>query len=140
MRFQLIGLIAATATLVAGCGLTGTESNEPSARSGRITIGDKSLPTSAVKCSQSEWLLSIDATADPGRAQASLQLGGDKPKVQTVNIENIDGLGGVSGGDVGKADATLAGDIYVITGTAVGTDTDRPGQTRDLPFKIEAPC
>ena len=29
-----------------------------------------------------------------------------KPVVKTVNIENIDGLSGVAGGDVGKAEAS----------------------------------
>ena len=48
-----------------------------------------------------------------------LKLGGEKPIVKTVSIENIDGLNGVSGGDVGKAEATINGSsIYTITGTA----------------------
>ena len=131
--------LAATA-VTAGCGLTGTEPSERSQRSGHITIGDKTQNTQSVKCTQNEWLLSINANADPGGARALLQIGGEKPIVKTVSIENIDGLNGVSGGDVGKAEASAKGGIYTISGTAVVSGPATPGQTSDLPFKIEAPC
>lgn len=142
MRTRLLGIaMALTAvTLTAGCGLTGPEPAEPSERSGQITVGDKTQSTRLVSCSQIQWLMSIEASADPGRARASLELGGDKPIVKTVNIQNIDGLQGVVGGDVGTAEATFRDDTYVITGTAVGSDPANPGQTRKLPFTIEAPC
>lgn len=143
MRIRLLGLTAALAaiTLTAGCGLTGSEPNEPSQRSGRITVGDKSRQTQSIKCTQTEWQLTIDAKADPAHAHALLQLGGQQPIVQTVDITNIDGLNGVSGGDVGKTEATVKGNsIYTITGTAIVTDTAHPAQTQNLPFTIEAPC
>jgi ipoprotein LpqH len=142
VRTRLIGLTAALAAVAvtAGCGLTGTEPSEPSKKSGSITVGDKSRQTQSVKCTQTEWALTIWSNANPGRAQVSLKLGGEKPIVETVAIENIDGLYGVSGGDVGKAEATISGSIYTITGTATVTDSAHPVQTQDLPFKIEAPC
>jgi ipoprotein LpqH len=139
---RLLGLTAAlvTVAITAGCGLTGSEPNEPSQRSGEITVGDKSRHTQTVACAQTEWLVTITATSDPGRARASLKLDGDKPSVQTVNIENLDGLNGVAGGDLGKADASVKGSVYTITGTATVSDVAKPGQTQNLPFKIEAPC
>ncbi len=143
MQTRLVGLTAALAAVAAtaGCGMTGTEPAEPSQRSGRVTVGDRTQDTQSVKCTQTEWLLSIEASADPGRARALLQLGGETPVVRTVNIENIDGLSGISGGDVGKAEASTNGSsLYTITGTAVARDAARPGQTTDMPFKIEAPC
>ena len=83
----------------------------------------------------------IDAKTDSGRAHALLQLGGQSPIVNSVNIQNVDGLYGVSGGDVGKAEAILDGSsVYRITGTAVVTDRAHPAQTADMPFTIEAPC
>ena len=79
-----IGLTAALAAVAvtAGCGLTGTQPSEPSQRSGKITVGDKTQDTQSIKCTQNEWGLTIDAKAAPGRAQAFLQLGGEKPVVQ----------------------------------------------------------
>ena len=41
----------------------------------------------------------------------------------------------------GKAEASANGSsLYTITGTAVASDAANPGQTRSMPFKIEAPC
>ena len=143
MQTRLLALTAAVvaAAITSGCGLTGTESTEPSQRSGKITIGDKSRHTQSVKCTQDQWALLIEATTNPGHARAYLQLGGEVPVVRTVSIENIDGLNGISGGDVGTAEASSNGSsIYKITGTAVVSDPTRPGQTTNMPFSIEAPC
>ena len=88
-----------------------------------------------------DWSLGIVASAKPARARALLQLGGFRPIVRTVNIENIDGLSGVAGGDIGTAEASANGSsMYTITGTALVSDAAHPGQTQSLPFKIEAPC
>ena len=143
MRTRWMGLTTALAAIAvtAGCGLTGSTPDEPSQRSGRVTVGDKSRQTQSVKCTQVDWALTIVAQADPGRARVSLTLGGVKPVVTAVTIENIDGLNGVSGGDVGKAEAFIAGSSsYTITGTAVVTDSAHSAQTSQMPFKIEAPC
>lgn len=140
-RFIRTTAAIAGVAVTAGCGLTGEEPREPSQRSGSITIGDTSKQTQSVTCTQNEWLLIIRAHADPGNARVFLTLGGQTPVVDAVAIENIDGLGGVSGGDVGKAEATIDGSaVYRITGTATATDSTRPGQTTDMPFRIEAPC
>ena len=143
MRTRLLGLTAAlaAAAITSGCGMTGTQPTEPSERSGEITVGDKSVHTQSVNCAQVQWALSIEATTDPGRARAYLQLGGEVPVVRTVSLENIDGFYGIAGGDVGKAEASTNGSsIYKITGTAVVSDPAKPGQTIEKPFSIEAPC
>ncbi len=143
MRSRLLGMTAALAAIAvtAGCGLTGSAPSEPSQQSGKIAVGDKSQRTQSVKCAQIEWDLTIDAIADPGRAHAFLQLGGPKPVVRTVNIQNVDGLNAISGGKVADAEASLKNSsVYTITGTAVVTDSAHPAQTKDMPFTIEAPC
>jgi lipoprotein LpqH len=133
--------VLAAVAVTAGCGLTGTEPSEPSKKSGHISIGDKSQQTQSVKCTQIEQTLQISAKADPGSARVLLKLGGEKPVAETVSIENIDGLNGVSGGDVGKTEASINGSsIYTITGTAKVSGPATPGQTNDMPFTIEAPC
>lgn len=143
MQNRLIGWTATLAAVAAtaGCGLTGEEPAEPSQRSGSITVGDKTRPTQTVSCTQTDWALSLYANADPGRARVALTLGGEKPVVNAVTIENIDGLTGVSGGVVGKAEATLENNsVYTISGTARVTDKAHSAQTSEMPFRIEAPC
>jgi predicted small lipoprotein YifL len=138
-----IGLAAALVAVaaVAGCGLVGTEPNEPSEHSGKITIGDKSSQTQSVTCTQIDRQLTIRAVASPGNARALLQLGDQKPVVQTVNMENIGGLNAVVGGANGKAEASADGtSAYKITGTAVVSDPAHTAQTQTLPCTIEAPC
>ncbi|SEH48140.1 lipoprotein antigen [Mycolicibacterium rutilum] len=139
MRYQPV-TTAATALLVAGCGLTGPAPNETPAQSGHITIADRSRTTQSVECTQHDWAMTIDADANPGRAQVYLELGGAAPVVRTVTIENVDGLDGVSGGDTGKATASTDGNVYKVSGTAVVADRGKPGQTRPMPFEITAPC
>ncbi|MGZ6780998.1 MAG: lipoprotein LpqH [Mycobacterium sp.] len=142
MKYSIGVPAALTAvTVLAGCGLAGTEPNEPSQQSGKITIGDKSSQTQSVTCTQVDQQLTIRAVASPGNARAQLTLGGERPTVQTVNIEDIGGLNAVAGGANGRAEATADGtSVYKITGTAVASDPARPGQTQNLPFTIVAPC
>lgn len=142
MRTRFLGLAAAltAVTVTSGCGLTGSEPTERPDRSGRITLGEKTRATKAVSCTQIDWLLSIEADAVPGRARASLELGNQRPVVQTVSIEDIDGAHGVVGGELGEAEASVVDGNYTITGTAVVSDVANPGQTTSEPFRIEAPC
>ncbi len=142
MHTRLLGLPAALAAfaVTAGCGLTGTEPGEASPQSAKITVGGDTRDMKSVSCTQIQWILTIEADADPGSARAFLRLGGETPVVRTVNIENIDNTYGVVGGDLGNAEASADGGTYTITGTAVGSDRANPGQTREVPFKIEAPC
>jgi ipoprotein LpqH len=139
-RFGQTAVVVAAA-ITSGCGLTGPEPSEASQRSGEVTVGGKSQSTKSVKCTQDQWALSIDATTEHGRARAYLQIGGVEPIVRTVSIENIDGLNGISGGDVGDATASVAGgNTYKITGTAVVSEPAKPGATTEMPFSIETPC
>ncbi|MGE2731778.1 lipoprotein LpqH [Mycolicibacterium vaccae] len=139
-RLKLVPLLAAAA-LTAGCGLTGTASTEMPAEAGRMTIDGHTQMTRSVKCTQSEWLLQIDATGnDGGRARALVELGGERPKVTAVNIEGVDDRHGVADAETGEAKASvLDGDVYTISGTVLGSD-GTPGQSRNMPFEIKAPC
>jgi lipoprotein LpqH len=142
MKSRSVGIAVATAAaaVVSGCGLTGTPPNEPPVQSGRITIGGNTRNTQSVNCTQVQWSLTIDATTNPGRAQAFLELGGPKPLVRTVNIDNVGDVHGAAGGDIGNAEASTDGNIYTITGTVVGEDSAHPAQKRTMPFEIKAPC
>lgn len=128
----------AAATLLSGCG--GSEPGAAPVSTGQITIGDKTQQTRSVACSQNAWDLSINATSEPGNARVFLQLGGEQPIVRSVEIQNIGGLSGVAGMDVGRAEATVRNGTYKIIGTAVASDRAVPGQTKEMPFEIETPC
>jgi ipoprotein LpqH len=140
IRLVALAVPLTAAAVTSGCGLTGTPPAEPPAQSGHVTIGGNTRDTQSVLCTRNDWTLTIKADAAPGRARAFMELGGERPIVRTVNIENINGASGVAGSGVGNAEATTDGNIYTLTGTAVGSDRANPGQSRTLPFEIKAPC
>ena len=142
MRIRGFGLATALTAVAcsAGCGLTGSTPNEPEAGAGEVSVDGNTRETQSVSCTQVLWDLTIEATADPGSARAFLQLGGQQPVVRTVNIENIDNVTAVAGGQLGDAEVTTDGNIYTISGTVVGSAPANPGQSRTMPFEIKAPC
>ncbi|WP_082683983.1 MULTISPECIES: lipoprotein LpqH [unclassified Mycobacterium] len=140
MKFRLSGLALTATAVVSGCGLTGPAPTEVPAQSGRISIDGTSQNTESVECTQHAWDLMIDAAAKPGHAEVFLHLGGSEPVVRTVNIQNINDVHGVAGGDTGKAEASIDGNVYTITGTVVGSGRANPSQSRPMPFEIKAPC
>jgi lipoprotein LpqH len=133
MKNQLAGaLIVVAAT--SGCAEDATAER---AETGRITVEGTTHTTQTISCEQYDWLMIIDTTAEPAHARTLLQLGGEQPSVKTVNIANFDGFYGVAEEGV---EASAAAGTYTITGTAEGSSPDTPGQTRTVPFRIEAPC
>jgi ipoprotein LpqH len=132
-----LAVIAALAVVTAGCAEQATAERQPT---GRITVDGATHTTQAVSCEQYEWLLIIEMTAEPAHARTLLQLGGEEPTVKTVSIANFDGFNGVAGEGVGSVEASAAEGTYTMTGTAKGSDQGKPGQTRTVPFRIEAPC
>ncbi len=141
MRLRSSALpVLATVAVVSGCGLVGPTPSEEPAQSGRIVIDGDGVNTESVECTQHQWSMQIDAKAKTGSASVFLELGGEKPVVRTVNIENVNEINGAAGGEAGKAEATTAGNVYTISGTVVGADGRNPARTRTMPFEIKAPC
>lgn len=132
--------VVATVAVVSGCGLVGPTPSEEPAQSGRIVIDGNGVDTQSVECTQHQWSMQITAKARTGSARVFLELGGEKPVVRTVNIENVNEINGVAGGDSGKAQATTKGNVYTVSGTVVGADGRNPAQPRTMPFEIKAPC
>jgi hypothetical protein len=66
---------------------------------------------------------------------------GDQVKAQSVQIRNINGFsGGFSAGTYGNADASIAGQTFVITGTALGYMADKPTSRIPQHFTIKVNC
>jgi ipoprotein LpqH len=127
--------VAAALVVIATASGCATEPTAERIETGRITVDGTTHTTGAVSCEQYEWSLIIRTSAGPGHARAFLQLGGERPAARTVSLANFDGLNGVAGEDV---DASAA--AYTMTGMAEGSDQGTPGQTRTVPFRMEAPC
>jgi lipoprotein LpqH len=129
---------AATALILVGAGCS--EQQGLKERTGRITVDGNTASTQAVSCTQIELVMVIETTAGPGHVRSFLQLGGQSPIAETVNIDDFQGFSGVAGEGVGRVQVSSADSTYTITGTAEGSDPVNPGKMRTAAFTIEAPC
>jgi len=109
-------------------------------KTARITVGNNTRTSHAVSCSQVEWLLTADITAAPASVRVLLRLDPDKPKLESVDINNFAGFSGVANSGAGDTKIRFANDTYTITGTAEGSQLDDPRVSVTAPFKIEVGC
>jgi len=141
MRNRLISTTAVVimaAAAAAGCAEQTGAAATPQ-HTAEITVNNTTR-TGHVSCSQIQWLLTINATADQSQARAMLHLAGDKVSVRSVNLENFDGFYGVTGKGTGHAEASFANGAYTITGDAAGTQSDSPADPKTVHFRIKARC
>lgn len=134
--------VAAVVVVAAGCAGQTEPAHTKTQDTNRITVDGKTHTAQSVKCTQVQWLLTIEAAAEPTLVRAMLQLDGETPTVRTVNIENFGGFYGVAGESVADTDAevTVADGTYTITGTAQGSNSGDSSTPRTAPFRIEARC
>jgi lipoprotein LpqH len=138
VRFVAAAVTASVLVLsTSGCFLRAEKVPQKTAR---VTVNNVTRTSHAVSCTQVQWLLTADISAAPAHVQAVLRLDADKPKPESVHIDNFGSFTGVSDAGVGKAKASFAGDTYTITGTAQGTDPDNPNTPATADFKIEVSC
>ena len=69
-----------------------------------------------------------------------LKLDSEKPKLESVNIDNFAGFSGVANSGAGDTKIRFANDTYTITGTAEGSQLNDPRVSVSTPFKIEMGC
>jgi Mycobacterium 19 kDa lipoprotein antigen len=130
---------AATVLLVASCaGCFGSE--KTAEKTARITVDNNTRTSHAITCNQVQWLLTANITAAPATVRVLLKLDADKPKLESVNIDNFGGFTGVADVGAGDAKATFANGTYTVTGTAQGSKLDDPRVSMTAPFKIEVGC
>ena len=109
-------------------------------KTARITVDNNTRTSHAVTCSQVQWLLTANITAAPASVRVLLKLDSEKPKLESVNINNFAGFTGVADAGAGDATAVFANDTYTITGTAEGSQLNDPRVSVTAPFKIEMGC
>lgn len=84
--------------------------------------------------------MTANITAAPANVRVLLKLDSEKPKLESVNIENFAGFTGVADVGAGDAKAVFADGRYTVTGTAEGSQLNDPRVSMTAPFKIEVNC
>ena len=109
-------------------------------KTARITVDNNTRTSRAVTCNQVQWLLTANIAAAPANVRVLLKLDSEKPKLESVNIDNFAGFTGVADAGAGDAKAIFANGTYTITGTAEGSQLNDPRVSLTAPFKIEVGC
>ena len=125
------------AALCSGCI---SRDDKATQKTARITVDNTTRTSHAVSCSQVEWLLTANITAAPASVRVILKLDPDKPKLESVNINNFAGFSGVANSGAGETKIHVANGTYTITGTAEGSQLNDPRVSVSTPFKIEVGC
>lgn len=139
-RYATAALVAAAVVGCAGCGAGTAEVPQKTAQ---VTVNGQSRTSHAVICTQVGWMLSIDITDGSAQTRAMLRLEPDKPKLESVNINDFNGFTGLvdgGAGGAGKAEATFAAGTYHIVGTAERTNLDNPDEPSNGAFTIDVTC
>jgi hypothetical protein len=109
-------------------------------KTARITVDNITRTSHAVSCTQVQWLLTADISSAPARIKVVLKLDSEKPKAESVNIDDFEGFTGVADAAAGNATVVFAGDRYAITGRAQGSTRGDPSVSTTAPFKIDVDC
>ena len=131
---------AAVTVLVVGSCAGCFGSNKATEKTARITVDNNTRTSHAITCNQVQWLLTANIAAAPANVRVLLKLDSEKPKIESVNIENFAGFTGVADAGAGDAKAVFADGRYTITGTAQGSQLNDPRVSLTAPFKIEVGC
>jgi ipoprotein LpqH len=131
---------AVTALIAAGFCAGCSSSEKVTQKTARITVDNTSRTSHAVTCNQVQWLLTANISAAPASVRVLLKLDSEKPKLESVNIDNFAGFTGVADAGAGDAKAVFANNTYTITGTAEGSQRNDPRISVTAPFKIEVGC
>ena len=70
--------------------------------------------------------MTANITAAPASVRVILKLDSEKPKLESVNIDNFAGFSGVADSGAGEAKILFANNTYTITGTAEGSQLNDP--------------
>lgn len=107
----------------------------------QVTVNGQSAGTTrAVACTQDGWMHTI-TTGDNKSGVKVVVDTGDKINASSVVITNVgDFTGGVWENRIGKAEASMIGTTFRVTGTAQGSTTQNPNQVTTANFEVKANC
>jgi ipoprotein LpqH len=140
----------ASASLLAVAGFAACSSPPPlppqppgalPAATAHVTIGGQDAGTTHnVSCSQTGWSNTFD-TGDKDSGTTVVVDTGDQIKATLVQIRNVGGFtGSFSAGTLGKANASVAGQTFTISGTALGYTAEKPTNQIPEQFMIKVNC
>jgi ipoprotein LpqH len=136
-QFVAAGVVSVVVASCSGCFIPAEKVPQKTAR---INVDNNTHTSHAVSCTQVQWLLTADISAAPAHVKVVLKLDPEKPKAESVNIDNFAGFTGVADSGAGNAAVAFTGDRYIITGEAQGTKRNDPSVSTTAPFKIEVGC
>lgn len=145
MRNHISAAAGAACVIVAGvAGCSSPPPREPGALpayTAQVTVnGWDTGRTDAVSCSQVGSLWTID-TGDTAAGTTAVVEAGNAFTAKSVQIRNLAGFSGSYwDGHGGNADASIVGNIYVLSGTIDGFNVDDPTKPATGTFKIRANC
>jgi hypothetical protein len=145
---RFVAVVGAALAVIAG--MAGCSSSPPAApqrsdtlppHTAQLAINGKAVGNAAaVNCFQADWLWTIEAGDKAAGATAVVQTG-DMLTAKSVQIRNLGGFTGTYWeGNGGKADASVVDNMWTITGTVQGFNTDNPRKPATGNFKIKANC
>jgi lipoprotein LpqH len=145
-RFVVVTLAALCAIGgIAGCSSAPTTSPQPPGSlppaTAEVTVNGQSAGTTrAVQCTQDGWMHTITTGDDKSGAKVVVNTG-DKVNATSVQIRNIgDFTGSVLENNIGKAQASMIGNTFRVTGTAQGSTAQNPNQVTTADFEVKANC
>ena len=100
-------------------------------KTARITVDNNTRTSHAVTCNQVQWLLTANITAAPANVRVLLKLDSEKPKLESVNIDNFAGFTGVADVGAGDAKAVFADDTIHHHGHGRGISAQRSTRLTD---------
>ncbi len=113
----------------------------PLSSTASVTVDGNDTKFHVVKCTQVEWIRTIDIGGDFAGAKVVVDERAEPITAESVQIQNLGGFTGMySRGGAGDASMSLSGDKLTITGTANGYKVDKPGEPATATFKIVATC
>ncbi|HZC90468.1 MAG TPA: lipoprotein LpqH [Mycobacterium sp.] len=140
MGRRLCTAAVSAAVVAATCSGCFMHEAKPAQKTARITVDNNSRTSHAVTCNQVDWLLTANISAAPATVRVLLKLDSDKPKLESVDINNFAGFTGVADAGAGDASVVFAHGNYTITGSAEGSQLNDPRVSFTTPFKIEVGC
>ncbi|MDT5066831.1 MAG: ipoprotein LpqH [Mycobacterium sp.] len=144
MRIPLTVAALVALGVVAGCSSPPPATSQP----GTLVIGTAAVTvndvdagsTDAVACSAAGPLTTI-TTGDAKSGVTALVSNKGELTAESVTIRNLGGFtGSYNAGLGGKANVTMTGRTYAITGTAEGFATDKPSFRANGTFAIKVAC
>jgi lipoprotein LpqH len=145
-RFVVVTVAALCAVAgIAGCSSTPANSPQPPGSlppaTAEVTVNGQSAGTTrALVCTQDSWTHTI-MTGDNKSGVKVVVDTGQTINATSVVITNIsDFTGTVLENKIGKAEASMIGTTFRVTGTAQGSTTQNPNQVSTAKFEVKANC